>query len=189
MAVLVGITRLAHAGIHWVEEAYPAAAAIQMKHGLWPYRDFFFDKPPLPALLYRATGITQGVELRILGALFVMWCAWLMADLSAAHVRKVKNADGDYIWTPSVIPGQPDTILGKPVFIDPFVPAKGTANKWILFGDMSAYFVRFAGGIRFERSDEYAFNTDLVTFRCLLRGDGALVDLTGAVKAFRGGTA
>lgn len=116
-------------------------------------------------------------------------CAWLMADASAAHVRKVKNADGDYIWQPAVTPGMPDTILGKPVYIDPWVPAKGTAAKWILFGDMSAYFVRFAGPIRFERSDEFAFQHDLVTFRCLMRGDGGLADLTGAVKAFRGGTA
>ena len=82
MAVLVGIARLAHSGILWVEEAYPAAAAIQIKHGLWPYRDFFYDKPPLPALIYRLTSITQGVELRILGALFVLWCAWLMADFA-----------------------------------------------------------------------------------------------------------
>ena len=85
LAVLVGIARLAHTGILWVEEAYPAAAAIQMKHGLWPYRDFFFDKPPLPALLYRLTGITQGVELRIMGAFFVVWCAWLMADFAREY--------------------------------------------------------------------------------------------------------
>lgn len=85
MAVLVGLARLAHSGILWVEEAYPAAAAIQMKHGLWPYRDFFFDKPPLPALLYRATSITHGVELRILGTLFAVWCAWIMADFAREH--------------------------------------------------------------------------------------------------------
>jgi len=116
-------------------------------------------------------------------------CAWLMRDAAAAEVRKVKDTNGQYIWQPSVVVGAPDTILGKPVYIDPFVPAKGTAAKWIVFGDMSRYFVRLAGGIRFERSDDYAFNTDLVTFRCLLRGDGALADTSGAVKAFRGGTA
>ena len=38
-------------------------------------------------------------------------------------------------------------------------------------------------GIRFERSDDYAFNTDLVTFRALLRADAALVDTT-AIKWF-----
>lgn len=82
LALCAGATRLAHSGILWVEEAYPAAAALQMKHGLLFYRDFFYDKPPLSALVYRATGITQGVELRILGTLFVVWCAWLMADFA-----------------------------------------------------------------------------------------------------------
>jgi hypothetical protein len=54
---------------------------------------------------------------------------------------------------------------------------------------MSQYFVRLAGGVRFERSDDYAFNTDLVTFRALIRGDGILVDQTGAVKHFIGNAA
>ncbi len=44
-------------------------------------------------------------------------------------------------------------------------------------------------GIRFERSDDYAFNTDLVTYRAIIRGDGDLVDLTGAIKAFVGNAA
>ena len=46
--------------------------------------------------------------------------------------------------------------------------------------------MRLVNGVRFERSDSYAFNTDLVTFRAILRGDGDLVDTTGAVKAFVG---
>ncbi len=75
-----------------------------------------------------------------------------------------------------------DTFLGKPVLVDPGVAATGVNAKSVIFGDMSQYFVRMVNGIRFERSDDYAFNTDLVTFRALLRADGALVDLTGAVK-------
>jgi HK97 family phage major capsid protein len=54
---------------------------------------------------------------------------------------------------------------------------------------MSAYYVRLAGGIRFERSDEFAFNTDQVTFRAIVRGDGVLLDQTGAVKHFIGNAA
>ncbi len=41
--------------------------------------------------------------------------------------------------------------------------------------------------MRFERSDDFAFSTDLVTFRALLRADGALVDTTGAIKWFANG--
>ena len=109
-------------------------------------------------------------------------CAWLMNDTTAAKVRKIKTADGDYAWQASTQVGMPDTILGKPVFIDPFVASVGANAKSILFGDFSQYFVRLAGGVRFERSDDFAFGSDLVSFRALLRGDGALVDLTGAVK-------
>lgn len=82
LALFAFATRLAHTGILWVEEAYPAAAGLQMRYGLLPYRDFFYDKPPLSALLYGATGITQGAGLRILGALFAVWCAWLMAGFA-----------------------------------------------------------------------------------------------------------
>lgn len=114
-------------------------------------------------------------------------CAWLMKDATLATVRKFKGSDGQYIWQPSYQVGSPDTILGKPVYTDPFVPAVGLNNKSVVFGDMAQYFVRLVNGIRFERSDDFAFNSDLVTYRCLLRADGTLVDLTGAVKVFQGG--
>lgn len=112
---------------------------------------------------------------------------WMMADSSIANARKLKDTTGQYIWQPGLQAGVPDTILGKPVLTEPNVAAVGLSAKSVVFGDMSQYFVRLAGGIRFERSDDYAFNTDLVTFRALMRADGALVDLTGAVKTFAGG--
>jgi HK97 family phage major capsid protein len=60
------------------------------------------------------------------------------------------------------------------------------ASKSIAFGDFSQYFVRLVGGVRFERSDDFAFGSDLVTFRAILRGDGTLVDRTGAIKMYQG---
>jgi HK97 family phage major capsid protein len=114
-------------------------------------------------------------------------CYWLMKDASLATARKLKDTTGQYLWQPSLQVGAPDTILGKPVLTDPNVAATGLGNKSVVFGDFSQYFVRLAGGVRFERSDDFAFSTDLVTFRCLIRADAALVDLTGAVKYFAGG--
>lgn len=113
-------------------------------------------------------------------------CYWLMQDVTIAQVRKLKDANGQYLWQPSVQVGAPDILLGKPVLTDPNVPATGTSHKSVLFGDFSQYFVRMAGGLRFERSDDFAFDTDLVTYRCLMRADGSLVDLTGAIKYFAG---
>ena len=63
------------------------------------------------------------------------------------------------------------------------MPAMANTNESIAFRDMSRYFVRIVNGIRFERSDEFRFQNDLVAFRCILRLDGALVD-TGAVRTF-----
>lgn len=113
--------------------------------------------------------------------------AWLMADSTLGKVRKLKDTAGYYLWSPAATAGDPDMLLGKPIFTDPNVAATGLSAKSVVFGDMSRYFVRTVNGIRFERSDEYAFNSDLVTFRCLWRADGVLVDQTGAVKHFVGG--
>jgi HK97 family phage major capsid protein len=115
-------------------------------------------------------------------------CYWLMRDSTVGALRKLRDSTGQPIWQPSVQAGAPDLLLGKPLVTDPNVAAVGSATKSVLFGDFSQYFVRMAGGIRFERSDDFAFNTDLVTFRALLRADAALADLTGAVKFFTGGT-
>jgi HK97 family phage major capsid protein len=115
-------------------------------------------------------------------------CRWMMADGTAATIRKIKDAtNGQYIWQPSTILGQPDTLLSKPVVIDPNVPAIGLSAKSVIFGDFSTYFVRIAGGVRFERSDDFAFDSDLVTFRALMRADSAMVDTTGSLKHFVGG--
>ncbi len=113
-------------------------------------------------------------------------CAWLMADTTVGKIRKLKDTVGQYLWQPSLSIGVPDTLLGKPVYVDPYVAAVATSGKSIIFGDFSQYFIRLAGGVRFERSDEFSFDKDLVTFRTLLRADGALVDLTGAVKFYTG---
>jgi HK97 family phage major capsid protein len=70
---------------------------------------------------------------------------------------------------------------------DPNIAAVGLSAKSVVFGDLAAYFVRVVNGVRFEQSLDYAFNADLVTFRCIIRADGILVDQTGAVKHFIGG--
>jgi HK97 family phage major capsid protein len=113
--------------------------------------------------------------------------AWLVKDSTMATLRKIKDTTNQYIFQPSLQANTPETLLGQPVYTDPNVPAVGLSNKSVLFGDFSRYFVRLAGGVRFERSDEYAFNTDLITYRALLRGDGALMDTSGAIKYFAGG--
>ena len=107
-------------------------------------------------------------------------------DTTIGVLRTLKDSQQRYLWQPGLTEGTPDTILGKPVIQEVWMPATGVNNKSILFGDLSAYFARVVNGIRFEQSRDYAFNTDQVTFRCILRADGTLIDQTGAVKHFVG---
>lgn len=102
--------------------------------------------------------------------------SWMMNDATIKYSRKLKDTLGRYIWEPSVQAGVPDTVLGKPVYANPAMPVFGANNKVIAFGDFSAYYIRDVTPLRFERSDEYAFGTDQISFRALMRTDGVLVD-------------
>lgn len=113
---------------------------------------------------------------------------WLLNNGTLGEVRKIKDTNGNPIFDVEIPPGTgaSGTLLGRPVYVDPNVATVGVSAKSILFGDFSRYWVRQVNGLRFDRSDDFAFDRDLVTFRGLARLDGAMVD-TSAVKHFAGG--
>lgn len=108
--------------------------------------------------------------------------AWVMADSTVALVRKLKGSDGQYIWQPSSQAGVPDTLLGYPVYAEFGMPAATTGLKSVAFGDIGrAMMVRFAQGVSVARSDEYAFDSDLVSWKFTVRADSAIVDANAVV--------
>lgn len=111
---------------------------------------------------------------------------WLAKDQTVGSLRKLTDTNGRPIWEPSPQPGAPDMLLGKPLVADPFMPAVAASANSVVFGDFSQFFVRLVGGLRFERSDDFAFGSDLVSFRAILRGDGTVVD-PNALKKLYGG--
>lgn len=115
-------------------------------------------------------------------------CAWQANNTTTAVVRKLKDDYGQYLWTPALQSDRHDQVLGFDWYENPDAPNCATDTKSIIFGHIPDYFVRVVNGIRFERSDDFAFNADLVTFRAIIEVDGDLPQ-TGAVKAFTGGTA
>jgi HK97 family phage major capsid protein len=109
--------------------------------------------------------------------------AFLMRNAVNVGIRKLKDTSAQPVQ------GLTDrrSILGYPVYTDPFMPAAANGAEYIAFGAMDRYFIRIVNGIRFERSDEFRFQHDLIAFRCIVRLDGALID-TNAVKTFVGTT-
>lgn len=114
---------------------------------------------------------------------------WVMSDAAMKAARKLKDTTNQYLWVPGMTAGEPTTLLGRPVVTDPNVAAPALGAKSVVFGDMSAYVIRDVAGVRVERSAEFAFANDLVTWRFILRTDGDLVNTTGAVKHFIGNAA
>ena len=61
---------------------------------------------------------------------------WMMNDTTALVLRKLKDADGNYLWNQAN-----DTILGKTVVISNDMPDADSGKKPILFGDLSYYWI------------------------------------------------
>lgn len=114
--------------------------------------------------------------------------SFIFADSAVANARKLKDTQGQYLWQPSTQVGQPDLLLGKPLFTDAYVDAPAATKKSFGFGDVSRYWVRFVNSLRVERSEHALFGSDQVAFRGVLRADGVLTDAS-AFKTFAGGTA
>lgn len=102
---------------------------------------------------------------------------WLMADSTANALRKKKNAQDEYVWTPSVQAGVPDQLLGRPVVIDPNIAAIGSANLSVAFGDFSGFVVREDGNPEIARSEHRYFDTDQQAWRVTQRVDSDLLDV------------
>lgn len=101
-----------------------------------------------------------------------------MSKTGIAVARKLKDSVGNYIWTEGAVGGQPATLLGYSVYENPAVAAVATGAKSVLFGHLPSYKVRVAGGIKVDQSTDYAFNTDVTTFRGTMRLDGGLTHAT-----------
>lgn len=98
-------------------------------------------------------------------------------------IRKLKDADGNLIWQPSLQAGQPSTLLGYPVIENEDVPAAGAESNSVLFGDFRrAYTIVDVVGTRVLR-DPYT-NKPNVHFYTTKRVGGFLVN-SEAVKVLR----
>ncbi|UWQ16991.1 phage major capsid protein [Jannaschia sp. M317] len=73
-----------------------------------------------------------------LGAKYRANAAFVMNSKTAGAVRKMKDADGRFLWSDSLAAGQPAQLMGYPVLIAEDMPDIGTDATAIAFGDFSA---------------------------------------------------
>lgn len=112
---------------------------------------------------------------------------FFMNDSTVKLLRKLKTGAGDYLWQPSPVLGNPDTILGRPVYTSSFMPEAKSGKKSILFGDLSYYWIADRESRSFKRLNELYAATGQVGFLASERVDGKLI-LTEAVKVLKQAT-
>lgn len=103
---------------------------------------------------------------------------FLTSPSALAGIKNIKATTGELIGNEYLAESP------YPFYLDDNVPVMAANAKSILFGDWSRVVVRVAGGLRFERSDDFRFDTDQVAFRALVRFDSALAN-SDAVKYFQ----
>lgn len=96
--------------------------------------------------------------------------AFIMNDKLIATVRKLKDGNGAYMWQPSYQVGEPDSLLGYPVYTSAFAP-----EGKIAFGDFSYYNIGDRGTRSFKQLTELFAGNGMIGFVAKERVDGKLI--------------
>jgi HK97 family phage major capsid protein len=100
---------------------------------------------------------------------------FLMNDATVASVRKLKDSNNNYLWSPSVQAGQPDKIFGFPVYTSASAPIATAGQPLLAFGDLKYYWVADRGIPTFQRLDELYAASGQIGFLATSRVDGKVI--------------
>lgn len=110
--------------------------------------------------------------------------AWSMHSNLLSELKQLSIAATAYgqVWAPSFRVGEPDTILGKPYFLNQAMSStSATADKIFAYGDWSKFNIRVVNGFDLRRLTERYAELGQVAFFGVSRVDSVLLDTT-AIK-------
>lgn len=96
--------------------------------------------------------------------------SFIINDKNLATVRKFKDNQGQFLWSPSYTQGEPDKILGYDVHTSAYVPEGAIA-----FGDYSYYNIGDRGTRSFSELRELFAGNGMIGFVAKERVDGKIV--------------
>ena len=110
--------------------------------------------------------------------------AFITADSTLAQIRKLKDGNGMYIWQPALTAGEPDRLMGFPVYSSAFMPTIAAGQPVLAFGDFSFYNIADRGARSFAALHELYAGVGQVAFVAKERVDGKLI-LPEAVQVLK----
>lgn len=103
-------------------------------------------------------------------------CEWTFHRDGVKQIAKIKDADGQYIWQPSVVVGTPDMLLGKPVNSSEYAPNTFTTGLYVgMYGDFKTYWICDSLAMEMQVLMELYARTNQVDYMARLETDGAPV--------------
>jgi hypothetical protein len=96
--------------------------------------------------------------------------SFIMNDKMIATIRTYKDQNGAYMWQPSLVQGEPDRLLGFPVYTSQYAPEDSIA-----FGDFSYYNIGDRGVRSFKQLTELFAGNGMIGYVAKERVDGKLV--------------
>jgi HK97 family phage major capsid protein len=100
---------------------------------------------------------------------------FIMNDQTVGSVRKLKDSNGQFLWQPSLQIGEPDRLLGYPIYTSPYVPTVAASALVAAFGDYSNYWVADRQGRSLQRLNELYSINGQVGFLITQRVDGKVI--------------
>ena len=100
---------------------------------------------------------------------------FLMNDATVSLLRKLKDSNGAYLWQPSVQAGQPDRLIGYPIYTSPYVPVVAADAFAIAFSDFKNYWIADRQGRTVQRLNELYSTNGQVGFIATERVDGKVI--------------
>lgn len=100
---------------------------------------------------------------------------FIMNDATISLIRKLKDANGQYLWQPSLTQGEPDRLLGYEVYTSAYAPVYAAGAPVMAFGDFSFYNIGDRGVRSFQELRELFAGQGMTALMCKQRVDGILV--------------
>lgn len=98
---------------------------------------------------------------------------WMFHRDGVSQIAKLKDTTNQYLWQPSKKEGEPDMLLGLPVYQSEYVPNTFTASQYVgIIGDFSYYWIVDALDMQIQRLVELYAETNQTGFIGRKEGDG-----------------
>lgn len=98
---------------------------------------------------------------------------WIFHRSAVKQIRKLKDGDGQYIWSPGIVGDATDRILNVPVLVSEYAPSTFTSQQYVgILGDFSYYWIADAMSVAIQRLVELYAETNQDGFFGRMQLDG-----------------